>query len=176
MAEIGRRLDRPAPSGPAEERDRRSARLIEIAESQQRPVEREGSIPSDIIESRVNALEAEEAAVRPRLVAVEPGLARASNGKVRLDNQAELVRRLGPRLADPDFEPQALVLRELGVRVSAGRRVKTLEWGLPLPAGDKSGWTLHVDRTGIGEPTPEQDAETARLSDEARREALDEGR
>ncbi|MDP9363160.1 MAG: recombinase family protein, partial [Chloroflexota bacterium] len=166
-AEIRRRLDRPAPPGLAEESERLATRLREIGAGQQRLLEREGTIAWEVIEERVNALETEKATVRARLTAIEAALAGRQSERVRLEGLEELVRRLGPRLADPDIDTKSLVLDELGVRVLVSRRMQKLEWGLPLPAGDESGWSACLDFSGVGEPSPEQVAETKRLQDEA---------
>ncbi len=174
-AEIRRRLDRPAAPGLVEERARLTTRLGELAASQQRLLEREGSVPWEVLEERVNSLEAEKATVRTRLAAVETTLAGENGTRARLEGLQELVDRLGPRLAEPDLDTKTLVLEELGVRVVVDRLCQKLEWGLPLPAGDESGWSAYLDFTGAGEPTPEAEAEYKRLQDEAWREALEAG-
>ena len=83
-----------------------------------------------------------------------------------------MVRQFGPHLVDRHLDSGPLVLDELGVRFVVDRLVQKLEWDPPLPAGEESGWDASVDSTGAGEPTPEEDAETKRLQDEAWREAV----
>jgi len=65
------------------------------------------------------------------------------------------VRRLGPRLADPDIETKEQVLTVLGVAVQTTRTVQTLSWALPLPGGPESDLHFQIDLSDVEEPDEE---------------------
>lgn len=114
--------------------------------------EAEGTMPWATIQPEVQRLDGEHAEANAALAALRERLGRNADELARLDGLDALVRRLGPRLIDPDHETRVRVVTELNLTVRATRLHQQIEWSLPLADGEESGWGAQIDLSGVKEP------------------------
>ena len=159
VAEVRRRLEREG-DGALPERIKQLEALIVKVERQRSGLmrqftESEGSMPWTLIQPEVQRLDAAHSEATDALSSLRGQVGRDAGELARLDGLDALVRRLGPRLVDPDHETRVRVVTELNLTVTATKLHQFIVWSLPFADGEESGWGAQIDLSGVEEPDEE---------------------
>lgn len=154
VSEIRRRLEAPDTTGLETEIERIRGRLVGLDREANKAVELhlKEVITAAQFEEQQTRIRGERAEAEQALASVEARRGRNHRDLARLEGLDDLVRRVGPRLANADDETKAQVVSELGVTVRATRVFQELSWELPLPSSTESDTTITVDLSAVEEP------------------------
>ena len=149
VAEIRRRLERVDDTS-LHEQARHYERHIEALDRQKAAQIRlvsdgQGIVTFEDVRDELARIAKERDEAERGLTGVRGRIGESAAEQARLDGLDAVMRRYGPRLADPDHETKVEVIGELGLTVVATRLHQRIEWALPVEGGTQTGWAAQID-------------------------------